>query len=338
MNFFIFDPDTSIRQYYLNFLSSEFPKVEIHYFYTLNEFLESIKKQKPDLVIIEFDIENTFRIFHYLTEQKILFIVISHLFSERIVVESLKHGAYDYIYKKNLKFGYLKNIISRSLFDIQKWKHIQEIILSNPTYPEFTQYDEELKYLSLQYSLMGEAEFPILNFKEGNTYLLNFLTVKIIPNFNSNNFVISEEELNKLQLNLIQKIKEIIVKNNGNVWIYKADSLTAVFHHKDILNPILCALQIQVYLINFLTYWETDFVKIICALEQGTVTYFNQKENIYSQAINFTYHLVEKINTKHKFFITENIFKNLNKRIKSYFFKEKDLFEGIAIYHFEYIA
>lgn len=338
MKFFIFDPDTSIKQYYMNFFLSEFPKVEINFFYTLDDFWENIKKEKPDLVIIEFDVEEPYRIFRYLTEQKILFIVVSHLLTERIIVESLKHGAYDFIYKKNLKFGYLKKTISRALLDIPKWEQILKIISSSPTYIEFSQYDDELKQISLQYSLMGETEFPILSFKEGNTYLLNFLTVKIIPESNISNFIISEEDLNKLQLNLVQKIKEIITKYNGNVWIYKIDSLTAVFHHKDVIDPILCALQIQEYLAIFLTYWESNIFKLISAIEQGTVTYTQQKQNVYSQAINLTYHMVEKINSNYKIFITENLFKNLDKRIRSYFFKENYLFEGNTIYHFEYIA
>lgn len=336
MKLYILDLDTSIKEFYLNFFNTEFSRINVEFFYNVQEFLDKIQIEKPDLVITEFDIENPYFIFEFLNKKKIPFILISHLFTERIVVESLKHGAYDFIYKKNLKYGYLKKVISRFLLDIRRWNQVNEILSTSSVDPDFSQIDNELKQISLQFSLTGEIEFPTPTFIEGKLYTLNFLTIKLIPIVDS--LVLSEEEIKKYLIGILQKLKEIVQNYNGQIWIQKNDSFTAVFHAQDYLNPILASLQAQAFLVQFLSNWEADLFKCTSCIEQGTVRYTKDKQNLYSNAINYTYHLVEKLDPKYKIFITETIYKNLDKRAKLYFFKNETLFENNTIYHFEYIA
>ncbi|MFN3604922.1 MAG: response regulator [Leptonema sp. (in: bacteria)] len=338
MNLYIFDPDTSIKELYLNFFSSEFPKIQLKYFNHQNDFIETIRKEKPDIILLEFDIENPFSVFEFLRKERIPFIVVSHLFTERIAIESLKHGAYDFIFKKNLKYGYFKKVISRALLDLPRWNQILEFLTLNPPYSEFLQYDNELIQISLQYSLTREIEFPIPNFIEGNSYILNFLTIKVSTSIDFKDFIISEEELENYKLKIMKNLQEIISGYNGLIWLQKSDSITAVFHYKNLLDPILCALQAQVFLKQFLTHWDSNIFQIINSIEQGSVTYSKDKQNIYSHAINLNYHIVEKIQSNHVIYITETIYRNLDKRAKSYFFKEVEPFEGNTIYHFEYIV
>lgn len=338
MKIYIFDFDTSIKEFYQNFFNTEFSKINVEFFHNLQEFLDKIQIEKPDLVITEFDIENPYFVFELLNKNQIPFILISHLFTERIVVESLKHGAYDFIYKKNLKYGYFKKVILRVLLDISRWNRINEILTTSNTEPQFSQVDSELKQISLQFSLTGEIEFPIPSFTEGKVYTLNFLTIKLIPVVDFYNIVLSEEDIQKYLIGILQKIKEIVQNYNGQIWIQKNDSFTAVFHNQDYLNPILASLQAQVFLVQFLSNWEFDLFKFTSCIEQGTVRYSKEKQNLYSNAINYTYHLVEKLDPKYKIYITETIYKNLDKRAKLYFFKNETLFENNIIYHFEYIA
>jgi len=135
MNIFVLDPDQSIDVFYKNFFRVEFPKVELRFFRSTNDFFDTISYLKPDLVLTEFEIPNTFNVFNQLQSNQICFIVVSRIFSERIIVESLKHGAYDYIHKSNLKFDYFKNILIRAFLDLPRWQKNQHRMFIDSNFP-----------------------------------------------------------------------------------------------------------------------------------------------------------------------------------------------------------
>ncbi len=338
MNLYILDYDNSIINYYSNFFRLEFPKIEIKFFNDKVSFLESIQKNVPDFVITEFEIDQPFELFKILKEKNICFLVISRLFNERVIVESLKHGAYDFIHKSNLKLDYLKIVISRVLLDIPRWKDINSQLSKKPYFPEFEKYDNQLIQLALELSNLGElnqSKFP--DFIEGKSYKLNFLTVKIVVP-DQIQFFYSEEEIQKLHLEWIQKLTNIVQGNGGLIWLKKSDSFTAVFPENYYLLPIICALKINAEIIQILVNLELESLKLVCAMDHGSVVYRQEKENLYSESINLTYHMIDKLPPDYPIYITENIYKKLNPREKSYFFKEEYNFEGNEIYHFEYVS
>jgi len=339
MNIFVLDPDQSIDDFYKNFFRVEFPKVELRFFRSSENLFDTISYLKPDLVLTEFEIPNPFNVFNQLQSNQICFIVVSRIFSERIIVESLKHGAYDYIHKSNLKFDYFKNILIRAFLDLPRWQKINTECLSIQTFPEYQKYDESLKNLaleSLQTSANIDPTIPV--FVEGKTYILNFLTVRIPIYPELLSYFVAEEELQRMHAEWLKKAINIIEQLNGIIWIRKSDAFTAVFPQKDYLRPILASLEIKAYIVQVLSNLDISELKILCAIEQGSVVYSKDKENLYTEAINLTYHMVERLPSQYYLYITENIYKMLDPRTKKYFFKEENPFEGRAIYHFEYIS
>lgn len=339
MNIFILDYDFSIYEFYINFFKIEFPKVQVHYYQDKNHFLSAISQTKPELAIIEFEIEKPFEVFQILIKNSISFIVVSRIFSERVIVESLKHGAYDYVHKSNLKYDYFKNILARAFLDLPRWHRFLNELNQNHIYPEFQKYDVLLMNLALESNQIEKSmNYPLPVFEEGKSYTLNFLTVRIPLSNEFFSFLIAEEELHKLQSEWILYAMNLVEKYNGKIWIKKSDSFTAVFHYKNYLDPILLSLEIKTYIIEILANLEIENLPLICALEQGTVIYNHQKENLYSEAINLTFHIVEKLSLDRHLYITKNIYDGLSERAKKYFFKEESTFESKIIYHFEYIS
>jgi len=80
MNIFVIDPDQSIDDFYKNFFRVEFPKVELRFFRSTDDFFDSISYLKPDLVLTEFEIPNPFNVFSQLQSNQISFIVIAYFF------------------------------------------------------------------------------------------------------------------------------------------------------------------------------------------------------------------------------------------------------------------
>ncbi len=340
MNIFILDPDQSIDDFYKNFFRVEFPKVELRFFRNTEDFLQTISFLKPDLVLTEFEIPNPFNVFDQLQNNYICFIVVSRIFSERIIVESLKHGAYDYIYKSNLKYDYFKNILIRAFLDLLRWQKINKECLSVQPFPEYQKYDDSLKNLALEsiqtFTNINEPLIPV--FTEGKTYVLNFLTVRIPIYPELLSYFVAEEELQRMHAEWLKKAINIIEQLNGIIWIKKSDSITSVFSQKDYLHPILASLEIKSYIVQVLSNLDISELKVLCAIDQGSVIYSNNKENLYSEAINLTYHIVERLSSQYYIYITENVYKMLDLRTKKYFFREEYPFEGRTIYHFEYIS
>ncbi|GIX40970.1 MAG: hypothetical protein KatS3mg129_3282 [Leptospiraceae bacterium] len=339
MNLYILDNDHSIVEFYKNFFKNEFPKIQLHFFHDTNSFLTAVNQNQPDFVIIEFDIDNPFDVYQTLQDKFICFIVISRFFSERIVVESLKHGAYDYIHKSNLKYGYFKNVLARALLDLPRWQKINQEYLNIKTYPEFQKYDQLLKNLALEVNQISlDRDIGLPEFIEGKSYNLNFFTVRIPISRELLSYLLIEEELQRLHSEWLKNAIKIVEHFNGQIWIKKSDSFTAVFNYNNYLDPIIASLEIKSYMIQILSTMEIDNLHVICALEQGMVIYNKEKENLYSEAINLTSHMVERLPLKYHLYITQNIYNGLNKRAKNYFFKEDNPFEGSTIYRFEYIS
>ncbi|MCS7204430.1 MAG: response regulator [Leptospiraceae bacterium] len=338
MNVYIFDYDLAIHDFYRNFFKNEFRNVLLKFFFNKETLLNEINVNPPDLIILECDIENPFDLFENLRKKNLLFIVVSRLFSERIIVESLKSGAYDYIYKSNLKYDYLKFVLARAFLDLPRWKKILNFAENTEYLPEFNNYNSKLKQITFDSRFYEKWSLPLPKFYEGNSYVLNFLTVRLPFSYNASLFLTTEEEFQKLHQNFLFEFAEICKNFNSEVWIKKNDSFTSVYHKDNYLEPILTFLHIYAKFIDILSKNEIEKLRLICAIEQGSVTYTEKKENIYCEAINLTYHIVEKFESTYKLYITQTIYDGLNQRAKQYFFKESQMFEGRIIYHFDYIS
>lgn len=337
MNIYILDYDIGIFEFYKNFFRTEFPKATLKFFNNKDHFISEIQTLPPDLVLVEADIENPFDLYEYLSKNKILFIVVSRLFSERIVVESLKKGAYDFVYKGNLKLDYFKLIIARALLDYLRWQKTVETIEQLPRLPEFDIYNNKLRSITFDVSFYEKWNLPLPKFTEGNTYVLNFLTVRIPFRYDVSSYLMSEEEFQNIHQSFLYQLSKIIPDTHSEIWIRKHDAFTAVFHKDNYLEPVLTFLRMQAKFIEILSNLEIEKIYLVCAVEQGNVTYSEKKENIYCEAINFTYHIVERF-AKHKLYITDNIYNGLNQRAKKYFFREDTSYEGKTLYYFEYIS
>lgn len=338
MIFYIFDYDSSIIEFYKNFFKNEFPKVQIQYFNDHNELLNAIQLQKPELVLTEFEVSEPFALFKKFQSLQVPFIVISQVSLERAIVESLKSGAYDYVIKSNLKYDYFKLIISRVLLDSLRWQEWIQKYNDTPTFPEFQKYDQLIKNITLQLTNLHERAFhKFPEFIEGTTYILNFLTVKM--NIGNLNIIFSEEESVKLHTEWLSNLIFVSQKYGGQLWIKKSDAFTVVFPKDNYLDPILAFIEMCAEVVQLISNYEIDIISLIAAFDQGSVIYRKEKENLYSESINLTYHMVEQlIKPNFHFYITHKIYNNLEKRAKSYFFKYNHSFEGNELYRFEYIC
>ncbi len=338
MKIFILDYDTGIYEYYNGFFKYEFPKVEIYFFNQNQTFLEKIQMETPDLVLIEFEIEKPLEIYKTLLEKKIPFIITTRLFNERLIVEILKLGAYDYILKQNFKLDYLKKIIARALLDAPRWKKLEEIKKQLDHFPEFGKYDLELKEIAfVQFKSIFLENYPLPPLENGINYKLNFFTLRL-PITSEMNQIYSELSFTNYYSDWLNQILSELKKYKCEILIQKNDAFTAIFHHQNFIEPIIASLRIKLILLQILSNLEISRLDFVCCIEQGTMIYQTNKANLYSEAINFSYHLTEKIpfHNSH-LYITENIYKNLPNRIKRYFFKIEN-FENIPVYYFDYVS
>lgn len=339
MIFYILDYDHSILEFYKNFFKNEFPKVQMQYFNDHNELLSALQIQKPELIITEFEVSDPFDLFKRFQNLHVPFIVVSQISVERAIVESLKSGAYDYIVKSNLKYDYFKLVISRVLLDSLRWQEWMQKYLEIPTFPEFQKFDQQIKNVTLQLSNLHERAFhKFPEFIEGRTYVINFLTVKLgaLTNLNA---IYSEEEAVRMQAEWLSNLIFVCQKFGGQLWIKKSDAFTVVFPKDNYLDPVLAFVQMCADLMQIISNYEMNNISLVASFDQGSVIYRIEKENLYSESINLTYHMVDQLMKPYfSLYTTNKIYNHLEQRAKSYFFKHNISFEGSEIYRFEYIC
>lgn len=335
MDILIVDTDIGARNVYAGLLTSIFPALHIRYADSAEQARKSLKLSPPDLVILDFySVEQPFPFMRELTAQAHPFIVFARNDEERIIVESLKGGALDFVAKKNIKLGYLKQVIARALLEVPRWQHMQRSLNEGPQYTEHEKFNAYLQQYVLTDTGM-DCGRNSLELVPGRSYQLIFQYCSVrLPAIS---YMDEEARQNHMHL-ILDRIGSIVSARGGLVWTRKSDATISIFAANEHQNAILSAIEGQAALIDICCRVYVDRPNALYAMDTGQVVYTEDRGDLVSEAINLTAHMAEKSPFERGILVTDNLFKKLDQRTKKYFFSIGKEFEGHRLHSFEHTA
>jgi CheY-like chemotaxis protein len=334
MDLLIVDSDVGARNVYAGILSSIFSGLKIRYAENAESARSLIAKEPPDLIILDFfSADQPFQFMQELTAQVRPFIVIARSDEERVIVESLKNGALDFVAKKNIKLGYLKQVLARALLEVPRWQHMQRALNEGPKYAEYEKFNGELQRYVLEMETLRQGERAGLELIPGRSYRLifQFCTIR------SPSSIMDEMSQNQMNL-MLDRLGAIVMAHGGLVWTRKANASICIFAEEDIQNALIAAIEGQAALMDLSCRMYMERPIALFAMDSGQVVYTKEHGELISEALNLTAHMAEKSGFEKGILLTDALFQKLSKRAQKYFFRVEKPFEGHWIHSFEYTA
>lgn len=327
------DPDSSMVSFYKKELKKQFSNIEIKDFSSPEEAKDYIESGNGDLAIVESFPDND-DLYRFLRGNRLPFIVIATDGSERIIVESMRAGALDFIKKSNLKYGYLCDILARAFLDAERWTKIQDYAVTIPQLPEMLKYDKKLKD-GLGKPLPGLAVdgSGLPRFEEGELCNLIFVYCFIYcPPSESE----TESDMYQHIQNIPDSLRSIVEKNSGEVWVKKNDSILGVFSSTAYRPVVLAVLEMlaKINVSNSILEGIADRIGLRIGVASGQATYKEDKGSISSEALNFAAHLALKSHLIHGILVEKEVCKMFPVRAQKYFV-EIEPFEGKPVLQFQ---
>lgn len=338
MNILIIDADTATRNVYANILLNAFSLVQIRYLNHGHEIFHEIKNsdnyELPDLLLLDFlTVDRPFEFMEELTSKKLPFIVLSHSADERIIVESMKCGALDFVAKQNIKKGYLKQVVARSLFEIPRWHQMQKALAEGPQYKEREKYNNELRDYARQLQISQIKSNTSIELIPGKSYRLIFQYCTI--DSPSNKSMDEQSRVDHINL-LLDRLGASIISRGGFVWTRKSDANISIFTEDNLQNAVSAAIEGQSIMTDLASRMYVERPTAMFAMASGQVVYTENKGELISEAINLSAHIANKSKHSAGVMITDQLFHQLAERSKKYFIKQEPLFEGNQLYSFTY--
>ncbi|MCB1175539.1 MAG: response regulator [Leptospiraceae bacterium] len=348
MNILVIDSDQGLQEYYTNLMESEFQNVQITFRKTARQAMEYLPSHEVDVAITETAVGDMdiFEFIEQLRVRRIPVIVISADYTERLIVETLRAGALDFVSKNNIKLGLVPNIITRCLLEADRWTRIQEFSQSlphreawiklNQRAREFLQIERQERERS---NLQHRKEAADQVFIDGQSYYINYLYLQLlIPPETSRSM--DERHYVEYVRRHLQRLIDIVPQHNGAVWTRKEDAAFFAFSEEEALSALLAALEMRSAsrLAAFTNDSSGDPVQIRIGIAGSKTIYREDKGRIYSEGLNLAAHLALYGSQTDSVCITAGVYEQLNQRSRKYFFKAPQAFEGHTIYCFEYLA
>jgi CheY-like chemotaxis protein len=289
------------------------------------------------IVITEIRINDMdiFDLLNGLRPRRIPIIVVSSESSERMIVECVRNGAFDYLSKRNIKLGYFQDILDRAVLSLamkdenemlenQKFNKLNKKILQSMALEK-----SEVTRNRLSRGIVSTEEVTL---EEGNSYFMIFLFVQLgVPVSVSTS--IDENRLRFLCEKYITKFTDIAAKYGHTFSLNKTNGCFFGFVGKTYFQAIVTALEIiaEMNLFNVTTENLQGKIDADIALASGNTKYNHKIGNITSDALNLCAHMALKARINHGIMITEDVYNNIGQRAMK-IFKKTDTFEGFTAY------
>jgi hypothetical protein len=173
---------------------------------------------------------------------------------------------------------------------------------------------------------------------EGNMqYDMTVLMLSII--LKEENNIYAKEDLERILKKIEDYASSIVTSFGGKKLFWNYDNGMFIFYFGDRVNSatlasILILNKLKIFIFETLSLYELFDIKI--ALHDGKINYYRKNAKfITSDTINSVVHLHNNIKYLNSIDITENVYENLNPRVKMHFF-EDSVFEGRSIYTYYY--
>ena len=348
MNILVVDSDTGLQEYYTQLMESEFQNVSVSFQSSAKSALEYIPSHEVDIVITESNVEdmNVFDFIETLVARFLPVIVISAESTERLIVESLRAGALDFVSKNSIKLGLVPRVITRALLEADRWSKVQKYAAGIPHREAWRNLNRAVRdYLyaerqeRLRNSLYKSEREQERVFIEGNSYHIIYLYLQlIIPE--SLRSELDERVYLKIQNRLLDKCIAIVPKYGGSLWTRKEDAAFFAFSDDDYLPALLAAMEIRAntQLSAFAMENHRKPIGIRIGMSGSKTTYREDKSQIYSEGLNLSAHLANYFPAPNAILVTSEFYEHLNPRSRKYFFRVPEAFEGHTIYKFEYVS
>ena len=346
MNLLIIDPDVEIHEYYRNLFHSIFTGINIICELDGDSAITRLGTDEIDLVITEtllpdYDI---FTILYEVTSKNLPVVVISSEKSERLIVETLRAGALDFLTKKNLKLGLLEHIIKRAFLEGDRWMEILKFANTIRHRSEFDRENELLKAylireryekrnLNVPMGYLGDGTIAL---KEGETYNIIYLYIQLhFPEQLMSSY--DQGTIQRMMREILSMCISISEHYGGRNWTKKYDGAFFAFLNESYQQAVIAALEIyanvKLYSAKIENLSEEIFVTMGIAV--GQTVYHEDKSNIYCEALNLSAHLaINKDSRGSALWITSDIADSVSDGCRRYFQKGND-YEGSKVYKFE---
>lgn len=336
MDILIIDSDVAARNVYASVLSSIFPGLNIRHAENAESGRSLIQNVSPDLIILDFfSVDQPFLFMQELTAQVRPFIVIARSDQERLIVESLKNGALDFVAKKNIKLGYMKQVLARALLEVPRWQHMQRALNEGPEYAQYEKFNADLQRFVFEMDTVQERGHAVLDLIPGRSYKLIFQYCAI----RSPSTIMMDDEAKQNHMNLmLDRLGAIASAHGGMVWTRKTNANICIFAEENVQNAFISAIEGQTALIDLSSRMLIERPTALYAMDAGQVVYTKEHGELISEAMNLTAHMAEKSSFERGILLTDALFQKLSKRARKYFFRVDKQFEGHLIHSFEYTA
>ncbi|MDH5657015.1 MAG: response regulator [Spirochaetia bacterium] len=345
MNLLIIDPDTGIQEYYNHLFRSIFKNLNISYAKDCQSALEYLQSREADLVITDTVLPDCdiFSILSDLIAKNLPVIIISSEKSDRLIVESLRAGALDFLTKKKLRQNLLEHVIKRAFLEGDRWMEILRFGKTIPHRQEYGTVDEVLKtFLVKERHEKRNMNLPMgyladgsIKLHEGESYQVIYLYMQLhIPDEMSGHY--DQESIAKILGDVLLMNINISERYGGRTWTKKNDGAFFAFLNESYQQAVLAALSIYsaVNLFSLRFGHDSGKIKVTMGIAAGQTVYHENKSSIYSEALNLSAHLaINKEMNGSAVWITSDIFNEISDSAGRYFETRPD-YEDQKVYQF----
>jgi len=346
MNLLIIDPDREIHEYYRQLFNSIFnKKINIICEVGGESALNRLDREHFDLIITETLLPDSdiFSLLYELIAKHLPVIIISSEKSERLIVETLRAGAIDYLTKKNLKLGILEHIIKRSFLEGDRWMEILKFANTISHRPEYDRENELLKAFlireryekrnqNLPLGYLGDGNVAL---REGETYNIIYFYLQIhLPQQMTRSY--DQESIERTLRDLLLMCTEICEHYGGRNWGKKNDGAFFAFLDSSYQQAVIAAIEIYSNVNLFSAKMENlmENISVTIGIDAGQTVYKEDKSSIYSEALNLSAHLaLNKELNGSAIWITTDIYNSISEGCQRYFEKSQD-YEGAGVFRF----
>jgi len=341
MKLLIIEPDTNFQALLKKALVGHFKRLELFFESETNEREPYPADLVPDLALVGTPLPGVdlFAFLNLLEQRGVPFILMGSNPDLRLVIEGMRAGALDFILKNKFDTAIFVGILKRALLEGDRWQEIRRTALSLPPRRELSLVDRELKSLirfEKPASLSNGVSTRTIP-QDGTSYNMTFITVQL--SLSSRLAGGSEKEsLGKALGTILDNVDRLETNMGGNLWARHEDSAIHAFIDEDPSRCIRCAMKLRGYL-NSLTFTLMDASNkptAALAVASSETIYREDKNELYSEALNLTAHIAMDPGRQGAFVIDGNFYEQLQAKERKYFrFMEER--EGHSLYRFEYI-
>jgi DNA-binding NarL/FixJ family response regulator len=345
MNLLIIDPDSGMHEFYSELLLSRFPNLYITYSPSAASALHAYEDGAFDLVLTESRLPDMdiLSLLGKLMLKGCPVIVISSIVSERLIVETLRAGAIDFVSKSSLKIDILVPVVKRALIEGDRWSQTLQFASGIPRRPEYEAADKTMRdFLNLerfearrQQLARGVMRNSLASLHDGEICQIVYLYIKL----NFPTALLQHNEKDFIDRTIDRSMHICVAtpeRYGGSLWIRKDDAVIFAFPEEGILPAVLSAMEIysSIAIFNRSMSRHMDQICVVSGVTTGQTIYRTNRESIYSEALNMSAHLATKKETgESEIWITGEVEEGIGVRAKRYF-QYDGPFEGAQVYRY----